>query len=99
MSTLIYIAMGWMMVMGGHKFFDALPHPVVVYICTGGVIYTIGVIFYIWDKYKYTHAVWHSFVIAGAACHYIGTEAFTRGLKLPAGNRAWRREISPLRSR
>jgi len=69
-STIIYILMGWIMVAGGSKFFDALPHQVAVYICVGGVIYTLGTIFYIWDKYKYTHAVWHLFVIAGAACHY-----------------------------
>jgi hemolysin III len=69
-STIIYILMGWMMVFGGHKFFDSLPHPVVIYICAGGIVYTIGAFFYVWDKYKYTHAVWHTFVIAGAACHF-----------------------------
>jgi len=69
-SIIIYILMGWMMVAGGHKFFDSLPHQVVVFICAGGIIYTIGSVFYIWDRYKYTHAVWHTFVIAGAACHY-----------------------------
>jgi len=70
-STIIYILMGWIMVAGGSKFFDSLPHNVVVFICIGGGIYTIGAFFYLWDKYKYTHAVWHTFVIAGAACHYV----------------------------
>ena len=70
-STIIYVLMGLIMIAGGHKFFDSLPHQVVVFICTGGVIYIIGAGFYLWDKYKYTHAVWHGFVIAGAACHFI----------------------------
>lgn len=69
-STIIYVLMGWMMIAGGSKFFDSLPHQVVVLICAGGIIYTIGAFFYIWDKYKYTHAVWHIFVVAGAACHF-----------------------------
>ncbi|HWB25492.1 MAG TPA: hemolysin III family protein [Chitinophagaceae bacterium] len=69
-STIIYILMGWIMIAGGDKFFDALPHPVVMYICVGGAVYTIGAFFYIFDRYKYTHAVWHLFVIAGAICHF-----------------------------
>lgn len=70
-STIIYVLMGWIMIVGGRRFFDYLPVDVVIFICIGGGLYTIGVFFYIWDKYKYTHAVWHSFVFAGAICHYV----------------------------
>jgi hemolysin III len=70
-STLIYLAMGWIMVTGGRRFYDYLPLPVFIFIGIGGLLYTIGVIFYLWDKYKYTHAVWHAFVLAGAVCHYV----------------------------
>jgi hemolysin III len=70
-SVIIYLLMGWIMVVGGRKFFDSLPVPVLVLICIGGGLYSIGVIFYIWDKYLYTHAVWHAFVLAAAICHYV----------------------------
>ena len=70
-STLIYLAMGWIMVVGGRKFFDQLPHEVLVFICIGAVLYTVGTFFYLWDKYTYTHAVWHGFVLTAALCHYV----------------------------
>jgi len=70
-STLIYLAMGWIMVAGGRKFFDQLPAPVLVLVFVGAGLYSIGVFFYLWDKYRYTHAVWHAFVLAAAVCHYV----------------------------
>ncbi|MGE5108965.1 MAG: PAQR family membrane homeostasis protein TrhA, partial [Sphingobacteriales bacterium] len=70
-STIIYLLMGWIMIAGGRRFFDYLPLPVLVFICIGGGLYSIGVVFYIWDKYNYTHAVWHVFVLTGAICHYV----------------------------
>jgi hemolysin III len=70
-STIIYLAMGWIMVAGGRRFFDQLPHDVLVFICIGAALYSIGVFFYLWDKYTYTHAVWHIFVITAAMCHYV----------------------------
>ncbi|MCW3466214.1 PAQR family membrane homeostasis protein TrhA [Chitinophaga nivalis] len=69
-STIIYLLMGWILVAGGRRFFDDLPLPVLVLISVGGGLYTMGVIFYIWDKYTYTHAIWHAFVLAAALCHY-----------------------------
>jgi hemolysin III len=71
-STIIYILMGWIMVVGGRKFFDHLPVSVLIFICIGGGLYSIGVFFYLWDKYTYTHAVWHILVLAAAMCHYVG---------------------------
>jgi hemolysin III len=70
-SVIIYLLMGWIMVVGGRRFFDSLPVPVLVMICIGGGLYSIGVFFYLWDKYLYTHAVWHAFVLAAAICHYV----------------------------
>ncbi|MBS1663197.1 MAG: hemolysin III family protein [Bacteroidetes bacterium] len=70
-STIIYLAMGWIMVAGGRRFFDHLPHEVVVLVFVGAGLYSIGVFFYLWDKYLYTHAVWHVFVLAAAMCHYV----------------------------
>jgi hemolysin III len=69
-STFIYLAMGWIMVAGGRKFFDQIPASVLIFIIAGAVLYSIGAFFYLWDKYPYTHAVWHAFVLAAALCHY-----------------------------
>lgn len=70
-STLIYLAMGWIMVAGGRRFFDQLPAQVLVLVFAGAGLYSIGVFFYLWDRYRYTHAVWHMFVLAAALCHYV----------------------------
>ena len=69
-STAIYLAMGWIMLAGGRRFFDQLPHAVMVYVAIGAGLYTIGAFFYLWDKYKYTHALWHVIVLTAAVCHY-----------------------------
>ncbi|MBJ7881960.1 PAQR family membrane homeostasis protein TrhA [Gelidibacter salicanalis] len=70
-STLAYIAMGGIMVVGGRTFFDAIPTGVLVMILIGSLLYLLGVIFYLWKKYPYNHAVWHFFVLAAAVCHYV----------------------------
>ena len=70
-STIIYLAMGWMMVVGGRRFFDLLPTNVLILVIIGGGLYSIRVFFYIWDKYLLTHAVWHIFVLAAAIVHYV----------------------------
>lgn len=70
-STLAYIAMGCLMVVGGRTFFDAIPAGVMAMILIGSVLYLLGVIFYLWRKYPYNHAVWHFFVLAAAVCHYV----------------------------
>ena len=54
-----------------HAFFSNMPVSVIVLILTGAGLYTLGVSFYIWEKHKYSHAVWHSFVLAAAICHYV----------------------------
>jgi len=70
-STLIYIAMGCIMIVGGRTFFDSIPANILTMILIGGALYLLGVIFYLWEKYPYNHAVWHFFVLAAAVCHYV----------------------------
>ena len=71
LSTIIYIAMGCLMVVGGRTFFTSIPSDVLTMIFIGGALYLLGVIFYLWEKYPYNHAVWHFFVLAAAICHYV----------------------------
>jgi hemolysin III len=70
-STIIYLAMGWIMIAGGRRFFAHLPNEVLTLVFVGAGLYSVGVFFYLWDKYRYTHAVWHVFVLAAALCHYV----------------------------
>jgi len=71
LSTIIYLLMGWILVVGGRRFFLHLPAPVLIFICLGAALYSIGIFFYVWDKRLYTHAVWHIFVLVAAICHYV----------------------------
>lgn len=70
-STLIYIAMGLILFVGGRLFFIDIPWPVLIMIFIGGGLYLLGVIFYLWNKYPYNHAIWHFFVLTAAICHYV----------------------------
>ena len=70
-STVIYLLMGWSMLAGGSSFFESMPNSVLQMVIAGGIIYSLGVIFYLWDRYFYSHALWHLFVLAAAICHYV----------------------------
>ncbi len=70
-STIVYLAMGWMLLTGANAFFANMPSSVMWLIIAGAILFTVGVIFYIWEWFAYHHAVWHLFVLAGAVCHYV----------------------------
>jgi hemolysin III len=71
LSTLVYVGMGWILVFSGKQFFTVVPWPVLIMIIIGGGLYTIGVIFYLWEKFYYHHVIWHLFVLSAAICHYV----------------------------
>jgi hemolysin III len=70
-STAIYLGMGWMLLLVGQRFLDSLPGIVMLMLAVGGACYTLGVIFYVWKKLPYHHAIWHLFVLGGSICHYV----------------------------
>jgi len=69
-STAIYVLMGWMLVAVARTFFASIPEPVANLIIIGGVLYSIGVYFYLWGKFNFHHVVWHIFVLAASICHF-----------------------------
>jgi len=71
-STIVYLAMGWMLLSGANAFFANMPADVKWLVIAGAIFYTVGVMFYVWRWFVYHHAVWHLFVLAGAICHYVG---------------------------
>ncbi len=70
-SLIIYVAMGWILLIGGKRFFSDMPSNVITFIIIGGALYSVGIIFYLWTKFKWHHAVWHFLVLAAAVCHYV----------------------------
>lgn len=70
MSTLLYIAMGWLVVAVIKPVLENLNTVSLVFLGVGGLFYTLGTVFYLWRKLKYHHAVWHLFVLAGSICHF-----------------------------
>ncbi|MDQ7798614.1 MAG: hemolysin III family protein [Candidatus Edwardsbacteria bacterium] len=70
MSTLLYIAMGWLVVVVIKPVLENLNTVSLVFLGVGGLFYTLGTVFYLWRRLKYHHAVWHLFVLAGSICHF-----------------------------
>jgi len=75
LSTLIYVAMGWLVLIAIVPVFRALDAWTFGWLLAGGVSYTLGTFFYHRPSMRYSHAVWHMFVIAGSVCHYVSVMA------------------------
>lgn len=69
-GPMLYIALGWIVVIALKPLSAALPADGLLLLFAGGVAYTAGVIFYLWDRLPYNHAIWHLFVLTGSACHF-----------------------------
>lgn len=72
LSTLSYVAMGWMVVGTLVPLLKVLPVMAIIWLAIGGLCYTLGVVFYVWQRLKFAHAIWHLFVLAGSLCHFFG---------------------------
>jgi hemolysin III len=72
LSTALYIAMGWLIIVAIHPLVTHISAAGLAWLVAGGVCYTAGVAFYATDtRLRYGHALWHLFVIAGSACHFV----------------------------
>lgn len=70
-SLPIYLAMGWTAVMAWGEIRAGLSDGGFTMLVAGGVVYTLGVIFYVMDKVPYMHTIWHFFVLGGSVCHWV----------------------------
>jgi hemolysin III len=66
----LYLALGWSGVMLYDAVVKAVPPLSLWLVVAGGVLYTLGVIFHAWQRLRFQNAIWHGFVLLGAACHY-----------------------------
>ena len=70
LSTLIYVAMGWLAIVAIKPMTEQLSIWALAWIFSGGVAYTLGTLFYMSRRIRYTHTIWHGFVLAGSALHF-----------------------------
>ncbi|MEO8063430.1 MAG: hemolysin III family protein [Pseudomonadota bacterium] len=70
-SLWLYLGMSWLIVIAINPLRESLTAQELGWIAAGGFFYTAGVPFYVWKSRRYTHAVWHLFVLAGVACHFV----------------------------
>lgn len=70
LSLLIYLAMGWLIILDFNTVLTLIEFKGILLMIVGGLLYSIGTIFYSLQKLKYAHAIWHLFVLGGSASHY-----------------------------
>ncbi|MBT3179889.1 MAG: hemolysin III family protein [Candidatus Marinimicrobia bacterium] len=67
----LYVIMGWICVIATNKMLETIPDFSLIFIGVGGAFYMVGIIFFLWEKLPYNHAIWHIFVLGGCASHYV----------------------------
>lgn len=70
-SVALYLVNGWLVLLVLAPLARSLPSPSLDWLLWGGLFYTGGIVFYAWRTLRFSHAIWHLFVLAGAACHFI----------------------------
>ena len=70
-STLMYAIMGWLIVFAIMPLIDSIGLNGFLWLLAGGIIYSLGAVFYLFDKIRFMHSVFHLFVLMGTICHFI----------------------------
>ena len=78
----LYLTMGWLSVIAIKPLYSNMNLIGILLIVFGGLFFTIGIFFYIWDNKKYFHAIWHLFYISGCICHYFAIVFYTIPYKI-----------------
>ena len=75
-STIMYVVMGWSVVFAISPLIDSIGLTGFVWLLAGGVVYSLGAVFYLFDKIRFMHALFHLFVLIGTICHFISVYYF-----------------------
>jgi len=70
LSVAGYILMGWLALIAAKPMVSHISPTALSLLVAGGILYSVGVVFYAWRRFPHHHAIWHSFVVAGSVCHY-----------------------------
>ncbi len=71
LSTIFYLGMGWLFIFKFNTFREVVSAEVLLWIIVGGLSYSFGVIFYLARRLRFSHAIWHMFVLVGSLAHFI----------------------------
>ncbi len=71
LSVIIYLIMGWLVLIAIVPLVKNIPSGGLGWLVAGGVLYSLGVIFYSWNRFRFHHSVWHLFVLGGSICHFL----------------------------
>jgi len=69
-STALYLMQGWAILAAWEPLMTAVSGHVLTLLMVGGVLYTAGVVFHLWERLPFQNAIWHGFVLSAASCHY-----------------------------
>jgi hemolysin III len=69
-STIVYVLMGWLVIGALKPLIAGVPSAGLWLLIAGGLCYTLGVVFFVWERLKYSHAIWHLFVLGGSVAHF-----------------------------
>lgn len=75
-SLILYLLMGWLAILTLDSLYNALPLQALLLIFAGGLSYTFGVVFFVWKKPTFQHAIWHLFVLMGSFFHYVAVYTY-----------------------
>lgn len=82
LSLSLYLGLGWLVIFAIRPMLAAVPTGGMLLLLGGGLLYTLGIIFYVWKTLLYHHAIWHLFVIGGSICHFAAIYSY---VILPVG--------------
>ena len=74
-DTLLYLAMGWLCLVAIVPLWMSLTGAALAWLVAGGLFYSGGCVFFLWERLRFNHAIWHGFVLAGSACHWMAIVA------------------------
>jgi len=75
LSTLIYLGMGWLVIVAARPMLATMDGWTLGWLLGGGILYSLGTLFYLRESLPYSHTIWHLFVIGGSTCHYVAVLA------------------------
>lgn len=78
LSLVTYLGMGWLSLVVIYQMVMKLSPVSVWLLAIGGIVYSLGVIFYVKDRIPYNHAIWHGFVLGGSACHFFAIYLYVK---------------------
>jgi hemolysin III len=76
LSMLLYLGMGWLVVVAIRPLWLNVPRPGLLWLAAGGIAYTVGTVFYAAKQLRYGHFIWHLFVLVGTGCHLVAVRFY-----------------------